>query len=129
MRLRIAKILVVACTAIAVVASAADAGVATLLRDLRDPDAKVREKAVRGIGELGLGERAAEPLLEALNDPVGDVRAAAAGALGRMGVDARDAVPALVRLLRDPEQRARAFRGGGACGNRNRDAGGGACLG
>ena len=84
----------------------------TLFRDLRDPDAKVREKAVRGIGELGLGPRAVRPLLDALNDPVGDVRAVAASALGRMGVDAKEAVPALVRLLRDPEERARGSAAG-----------------
>jgi HEAT repeat protein len=71
-----------------------------LSKRLHDPDATVRQDAVRALGDTGPENEAVVPaLIEALRDPDGNVRGEAASALGKLGLRAKAAVPALSEAL------------------------------
>jgi HEAT repeat protein len=79
-----------------------------LARLAADPDARVREFAVRGLGRpwrlVGTPGQLAEviPLVvRAIDDPSPEVRSQALLTLGELGAEARSAVPAIRRLARD----------------------------
>jgi HEAT repeat protein len=84
------------------------------LRAARDRDARVRQRAVEALGNVGTADPAAVPALtEAMRDRDPRVRSAAALCLLRIGPGARDAVPALeeaARKDRDGRVRASAAR-------------------
>ena len=81
---------------------------------LRDPDARVRKRAVAKLGNVGPGDPAVLPaLLGALKDRDPGVRREAVLAVLKCGPAAGEAVPVLAELERtdpDPEVRARAAR-------------------
>ena len=76
----------------------------TFIGALRDPDANVRARAARALGQHRM-HAAATVLRTALGDEDADVRKRAAWALGRIRDDA--AVDGLLSLLRDPVQEVR----------------------
>ena len=76
----------------------------TFIDALRDPDANVRARAARALGQHR-AQAAATVLRAALDDEDADVRRQAAWALGRIRDDA--AVDGLLDLLRDPVQEVR----------------------
>jgi HEAT repeat protein len=87
----------------------------TLVRDLRDEDARLRTDAAYELGFVK-EPRSSEALLDALGDKEDKVREMAVGALSRLGE--ADAIPVLVGLLGDPtssvrEAAAEALRGFG----------------
>jgi HEAT repeat protein len=76
---------------------------------LRDPDARVRKKAVGVLGNVGPADPAALPALTAaVRDPDAGVRNQAVLALLKWGPDAREAVAALEQARRDRDPRVRA---------------------
>lgn len=80
---------------------------------LRDPDPRVRKKAVVKLAHVGERDSAAIPaLIGAVSDPDAVVRNEAVLALARLGTLARDAIPALTSAQndRDPWVRANAAR-------------------
>ena len=76
----------------------------TFIAALSDPDANVRARAARALGQHRV-HAAATVLRTALGDEDADVRKRAAWALGRIRDDA--AVDSLLNLLRDPVQEVR----------------------
>ena len=76
----------------------------TFIDALRDPDANVRARAARALGQHR-AQAAATVLRAALDDEDADVRGQAAWALGRIRDGA--AVDGLLNLLRDPVQEVR----------------------
>lgn len=92
-----------------------------LLRAAKDPDAGVRQSAVRSLGVLGADSRATVlPILkDSLKDDDHDVRVAAAEALTGKVFLSRDSMPTLLELLKgpDPEPRALAARALGHLGH------------
>jgi VWFA-related protein len=72
--------------------------VETLLRDLRDDDARLRADAAYELGFIG-DPRSSRALLGALDDRDDKVRRIAAGSLGRLGEQA--ALPPLIEMLGD----------------------------
>jgi HEAT repeat protein len=75
---------------------------------LKDPDAKVRKKAVRKLANAGAAAPAVVPALAgALKDRDPAVRAEAALGLLRIGPEARDAVPALKEATKDRDRTVR----------------------
>jgi len=82
--------------------------VPVLVRDLKRPEALVREGVAATLGFVRPKAIDAVPaLLEVMKDPVTDVRAAAAWGLGRIGSSAGNTIPALVLALGDKEDRVR----------------------
>ncbi len=76
---------------------------------LRDPDARVRKKAVGALGNVGPADPAALPALTAaVRDPDAGVRNQAILALLKWGRDAREAVAVLEQARRDRDPRVRA---------------------
>jgi len=76
-----------------------------LLRDLENPDHKVRRKAAQALGELK-DESAVNPLIRCLDDEKWPVREASAEALGRLK-DSSAIVGLVRRLKHDTSARAR----------------------
>jgi HEAT repeat protein len=76
---------------------------------LQSPDAKLRQKAVFKLGNVGPADAAAYPaLVSALNDAHADVRCEAIVALLKFGSTARDSIPVLIELQRqDRDARVR----------------------
>jgi len=74
--------------------------VESLLQNLHDQNAKVRQGVVEALGWIG-DQRAVEPLIQALGDPDAEVRKRAACALGSTG-DGR-AVEPLMQALKDQD--------------------------
>ena len=71
---------------------------------LKDPDVRVRERAVVTLSIMGPDARAAVPqLVEALSDQEEFVREWAVHALAAIGPAAADAIPALIEALLDDE--------------------------
>jgi hypothetical protein len=82
------------------------AAVPALVRELTNPDAGVRLKAVEVLGRIGPEAASAAPeVTQLLDDPDPAVRKAAAHTLGQIGPAAKDAVPALMRTLLQPPPR------------------------
>lgn len=75
-----------------------------LIERFEDPDARVRQRAIRTAGLLGDG-RCVEPLKERLEDPRGMVRTEAATALANLGSDA--ALEALIPVARANDEELR----------------------
>lgn len=71
----------------------------SLVEQLGDEDASVRDNAVKALG--GIGELAVPVLIQALSDDNPFVRLEATRVLGGIGKPAEHAVPALEKLLRD----------------------------
>jgi HEAT repeat protein len=85
--------------------------VAHWVEALRDPDARVRRKAVQVLGNVGTADPAAIPALTgAVKDKDARVRSAAVLSLLKIGPDAREAIPVLhdARNDKDPKVRAQA---------------------
>jgi hypothetical protein len=78
---------------------------------LRDPDARLRKKAVFTLGNIGPSDPAALPaLIGALRDADAGVRCEAILALLKCGPHAKEAIPALTEVQdRDRDARARAY--------------------
>jgi HEAT repeat protein len=78
---------------------------------LKDGDAKLRQKAVSKLGNVGNTDAAVFPaLLEALKDADSSVRREAVLALMKLGPDAKEAVPILAEVQRnDRDADVRAF--------------------
>jgi HEAT repeat protein len=75
---------------------------------LKDPDVRLRKKAVRKLANVGAADPAAVPALTgALKDRDAGVRAEAALALLRIGPEARDAVSALKEATKDRDRTVR----------------------
>jgi HEAT repeat protein len=83
------------------------------VRSLKDPDIRVRKRAVKKLANVGTAAQAAVPALAgALKDRDPGVRAEAALALLRIGPGAKEAVPALAEAARqDASPRVRACAG------------------
>ncbi len=85
---------------------------ATLIENLKAPDALTRLKAVRTLpGRLGEAAQVVPALIGALKDADGDVRSSAAYGLGAFHEQARDALPALEASLSDREPNVRKAAG------------------
>jgi HEAT repeat protein len=79
------------------------AAVPSLMETLRDPDPKVRLKAIEVLARMGGDAKDAVPeLIRLLEDPDEPVRKAAIRTLGRIGPPAKEAVPALMQTLMTP---------------------------
>jgi HEAT repeat protein len=84
-----------------------------LLRVLRDPDAEVREYAVRSLMQVGYAEGQRQgplvgpALAEMLRDPSPAVRRAAAGSFRSMEAAPRSTMAPLIASLRDPDAEVR----------------------
>jgi HEAT repeat protein len=77
---------------------------------VRDPDARVRKRAVNVLGNVGTADPAALPALTvAVSDRDAAVRAAAVLALLKIGPPAREAVPALTEAQKDRDPTVRAY--------------------
>jgi len=75
--------------------------VSTLIKDLKDPDARVRFRAVLDLSSIrGTDKEAIPALIEALKDQSDSVRLYAPAALAHIG---KDAYPALVELLKNQD--------------------------
>ena len=70
---------------------------------LADPNAKVRNQAVKALGQLG-DKRAAPDIAKLRDDPSPGIRQAAARVLGMLR--SKQAVPALIEVLQRSEDRA-----------------------
>lgn len=85
-----------------------------LLRALRDPDAEVREAAVRSLTQVGYAEGQRQgplvgpALADMLRDPAPAVRRAAAGSFRSMEAAPRPTMAPLIGALRDPDPEVRA---------------------
>jgi hypothetical protein len=75
------------------------------IKDLDDPDARVRQKAIFALGAIGPGATHSVPALAAIlaEDPDGETRSAAALALSKMAPASRAAVAELAGALADVE--------------------------
>ena len=81
------------------------AGVAEIVKLLRDKEWTVRLNAAQWLAKAGPAGKAAIPaLIELLQDEQGQVRANAGSALRSMGPAAKTAIPALKELLRHKDQ-------------------------
>jgi len=98
--LRLAAVIVLAAASFAGCRSREEK-VAHLMDDLRSPDPKIVDRAVRELVEMG--EASVPSLIPALKDPEARVRNAAAAALWGLGPKARGAVGALAEALGDPD--------------------------
>jgi HEAT repeat protein len=80
---------------------------------LQDPDAKLRQKAVVKLGNVGPKDAAVLPaLIDALKDADAAVRREAVLSLMKYGPDAKEAVPVLADMkLRDRDEEVRVFAG------------------
>jgi HEAT repeat protein len=79
---------------------------------VRDPDAKVRRKAVIELGHVGTADPAALPaLIEAVKDRIPVVRCEAILALSNLGPAAEDAIPILQAAQKDADARVRTYAG------------------
>jgi HEAT repeat protein len=79
---------------------------------LRDPDPRVRRKAVTALGHVGPADPAALPALSgALKDPDPSVRARVVLALLNLGRAARPAAPALEEARHDSSPQVREYAG------------------
>ncbi len=78
---------------------------------LRNPDVKLRKKAVFTLGNIGPSDPATLPaLLQALEDVDPGVRCEAIVALLKFGPDAKEAIPALTNVQRhDRDARVRSY--------------------
>ena len=78
---------------------------------LRDPDPKLRKKAVFTLGNIGPSDPVVLPaLLEALKDANADVRCEAILALVKYGPGAKDAIPVLTEVqAKERDATARAY--------------------
>jgi HEAT repeat protein len=78
---------------------------------LRDPDARVRQKAAFTLGNIGSSDPAAFPaLIGALNDAEAGVRCEAILALLKLGAKAKEARTVLANLCQnDPDPRVREY--------------------
>src|SRR5262249_45792453 len=77
---------------------------------LQDPEARVRQKAVEVLGNIGPADPAVGPALSgALKDRAGGVRRAALLALLKCGPAAREAIPALTEAPKDPDALVRPY--------------------
>jgi HEAT repeat protein len=81
---------------------------------LRNPDARLRQKAAFTLGNIGSSDGEVLPaLIEALQDTDAAVRCEAILALLKVGADAADAVPTLIEIRQqddDPKVREYAAR-------------------
>jgi len=92
-----------------------------LIQALQDPDAIVRMRAAKSLGEMGAkAEPAIEALKKALNDEDEDVRLVAKRALERVQVQANPELTKLIADLRDPDalNRLRAAKALGDLGSK-----------
>jgi HEAT repeat protein len=79
------------------------AAVPSLIETLRDPDPKVRLRAIEVLARMGGDAKDAVPeLIRLLEDSDEGVRKAAIRTLGRIGPPAKEAVPALMQTLMAP---------------------------
>jgi HEAT repeat protein len=79
---------------------------------LREPDARVRKKAVHALGHAaGVDAEALTALIGALKDRDAAVRAEAVLALLNLGPAAQEAIPALEEAQKDRDARVRAYSG------------------
>jgi HEAT repeat protein len=86
--------------------------VAHWVKALREPDVRVRKKAVQALGHAaGVDAEALTALIGALKDRDAAVRAQAVLALLNLGPAAREAVPALEEAQKDRDARVRAYSG------------------
>jgi HEAT repeat protein len=80
------------------------------VRALQGPDARLRQRAARTLGNAGAADPAVVPALAgALRDRDAGVRGEAALALMKIGPDAREAVPALTEARKDRDARVRTY--------------------
>jgi len=80
------------------------------LHALRDPDVRIRKKAVESLSNVGRADPAVIPaLIETLDDRDAGVREAAVLALLKIGPDAGEAVPALRKALQDKNAKVRSY--------------------
>lgn len=80
--------------------------VPALVRALREPDPKIRLRAVRILGRIGPdAEDAVDDLVHVLSDPQLAVRKAAVRALGQIGPAAGEAVEPLLQVLDETPSR------------------------
>jgi HEAT repeat protein len=86
--------------------------VAYWVEALREPDARLRKKAVQALGHAaGADGEALTALIGALRDRDAAVRAEAVLALLNLGPAAREAIPALEEAQKDRDARVRAYSG------------------
>ena len=86
-------------------AGAVDGAIKKSVHDLKDPDSRIRQRAVVQLGDLGPAAKpAVGAMIIALEDQDRDIRELAALALGELGPEAKDAVPALAERLNDREE-------------------------
>ena len=100
-------LLAAACVAAGFAVAGDAEDIASSVRALSDPDAKVREKAASTLWDKE--KRAApakEALVKALDDPSPSVAIRAAGALSFLGMSEADLTPARRRVLEAPEARS-----------------------
>ncbi len=72
-----------------------DGAIKKSLHDLEDPDSRIRQRALKQLGDLGPAAKpAVEAMIIALKDQDPMVRRLAALALGQVGPEAKDAVTA-----------------------------------
>jgi HEAT repeat protein/S1-C subfamily serine protease len=91
-------------------AKAPEADVVRLIGALGDPDAEVRARAARRLGERGPDAGAAlEALVKALSDPAGNVRRAAALAVRLVGLPTEGNLDFLLEALKSGQVEARAY--------------------
>jgi HEAT repeat protein len=77
---------------------------------LRDPDVRVRKRAVASLGNVGPADPAAMPaLMQAVSDRNAKVRGEAILALLKLGPAAKDAIPVLTQAQRDPDAQVRNY--------------------
>lgn len=75
------------------------------VKSLDSPDAALRQKAARKLGNVGtLHEGALPSLIKALKDPEPLVRREAILAVAKFGPEAKQAIPALQQLQRNDEE-------------------------
>jgi len=78
----------------------------SMTRALRDPDSRVRTKAVEALAATG-DAKAAEPLIEALKDPDASVMGIAAASLAVLALRNSSVEKILIRRLRDKDEDVR----------------------
>jgi HEAT repeat protein len=107
-RLFVIAVLATGCGQPAQPISAGGKPVSFWVEALKDPDAKLRKKAVAKLGNVGQADPAALPaVLDALKDPDARVRTEAVQAVLKFGSGAKKAVPALTELQQDPDPQVR----------------------